>query len=202
MTLIVKTHQAYSLLRFPILAAAALFSTTALHTQEQHALLANTTVLIIRHAEKPDSGASLTPEGFARAKKYAHYFAPFHAEGETIQINALYAGADSTESVRPRLTLEPLSHAIGVPLNTEFPTGDPDRLVHALSTAPHGDHVLIAWRHKKIPALLKAFGAEPAALLPDGAWPNPVYDWVILLHYDSAGHLQTQKLIHEPDPLP
>jgi hypothetical protein len=202
MAFIVKAHQAYSLLRFPVLAAAALCSTAALHAQESHNLLANTTVLIIRHAEKPASGASLTPEGFARARKYAHYFAPFHAEGETVRINALYAGADSADSVRPRLTLEPLSHAIGVPLNTEFRTNESDALVHALSTAPHGNHVLIAWRHKKIPALLKAFGADPAALLPDGVWPNPVFDWVILLHYDSAGHLQTQKLIHEPDPLP
>ena len=73
---------------------------------------------------------------------------------------------------------------------------------HALSTAPHGDHILIAWRHKKIPAMLKAFDANPALLLPDGVWPDSVFDWVILLQYDAAGHLQTQKLIHEPEPLP
>uniref|UniRef100_A0A372ILZ7 Flagellar basal body-associated protein FliL n=1 Tax=Paracidobacterium acidisoli TaxID=2303751 RepID=A0A372ILZ7_9BACT len=159
-------------------------------------------MLIVRHAEKPASGPSLTPEGFARAKKYAQYFNPFRADGAAIQIDALYAGADSSNSVRPRLTLEPLSRAIGIPLNTQFPTNEPAALVHALSTEPHGDHVLIAWRHGKIPALLKAFGADPSALLPGSVWPDSVFDWVILLRYDSAGHLQVQKVIHEPNPLP
>ena len=111
-------------------------------------------------------------------------------------------GADSADSVRPRLTLEPLSHATGIPLKLQFSTNEPEALAHALFTEPHGDHVLIAWRHKKIPALLKSLGADPAQLLLDGVWPDAVYDWVILLHYDAAGHLETQKLIHEPDPLP
>jgi hypothetical protein len=170
--------------------------------QESHSPLANATVLIIRHAEKPASGASLTPEGFARAQKYAQYFHPFCVDGTALEINALYAGADSADSVRPRLTLEPLSRAIGVPLNTQFSTSDPEGLAHALITQPHGDHVLIAWRHKKIPALLKALGADPAGLLPGDTWPDSVYDWVVFLHFDANGHLDTQRLIHEPDPLP
>lgn len=170
--------------------------------QAQDAPLANATVLVVRHAEKPASGTGLTAEGSARANKYAQYFHPFHADGTTVAINALYAGADSADSVRPRLTLEPLSHATGIPLKLQFSTNEPEALAHALFTEPHGDHVLIAWRHKKIPALLKSLGADPAQLLPDGVWPDAVYDWVILLHYDAAGHLETQKLIHEPDPLP
>jgi len=66
----------------------------------------------------------------------------------------------------------------------------------------YGDSVLIAWRHKKFPALLKALNVDPTLLLPDGVWPDSVYDWVILLRYDAHGHLQIQKLIHEPNPLP
>lgn len=164
--------------------------------------LANATVLVIRHAEKPKSGSGLTPEGLARAEKYAQYFHPFVYGGTTVKIDALYAGADSAESIRPRLTLEPLSRATGLPLNTEFPTNDPEQLAQALADRPHGEHVLIAWRHKKIPVLLKALGADPMALIPDGVWPDAVYDWVILLHFDAAGKLDKQQLIHEPDPLP
>lgn len=166
--------------------------------------MANSTVLIIRHAEKnPESGASLTPEGFARASKYAQYFQPFHADdGSVITLNALYAGQDSKSSIRPRLTLEPLSHASRLPLNTEFPTTDPEGLAHALATTQHGDHVLIAWRHGKIPALLKELHADPMRLLPNGVWPDSVYDWVIFLHYDTQGNLDAQRLIHEPNPLP
>jgi|SRR5579871_223039 len=191
---------------FRCILAALIFITQAsvlsLHAQEQQEKLANMSVLIIRHAEKPDSGPSLNADGFARAKKYAQYFNPFHVDGTTIHVDALYAGADSAESTRPRLTLEPLSHATGLPLNTQFGSNEPEALVHALLTEPHGDDILIAWRHKKIPALLKAFGADPAALLPDGVWPDSIFDWVVLLRYDSAGHLETQKLIREPAPLP
>jgi hypothetical protein len=188
--------------RLSLIAIAVVCLLPALHAQEKPTQLANATVLIIRHAEKPESGSSLTPEGFARAEKYAHYFLPFHIDGAPLSINALYAGQDSANSIRPRLTLEPLSHASGLPLNTQFPTTDPESLAHALMTSPHGDHVLIAWRHGKIPSLLKALSADPMQLLPDGKWPDTVYDWVIFLHYDADGHLQTQKVIHEPNPLP
>ena len=173
-----------------------------LQAQQLHNQLANATVLIVRHAEKPASGSSLTPDGFARATKYAHYFWPFHIDGADVTPNALYAGQDSASSIRPRLTLEPLSHASGLPLNTEFPTTAPEALANALATTQHGNHILIAWRHGKIPALLKSLHADPNLLLPNGVWPDSVYDWVILLRYDAQGNLETQRVIHEPAPLP
>lgn len=164
--------------------------------------LVGSTVLIIRHAEKPASGSSLTPEGFARAQKYAQYFNPFQGSGEAVRLNALYAGADSADSMRPRLTLEPLSRSTGIALNTKFSTDDPEGLARSLQTETHGDHILIAWRHKKIPALLNALGADANQILPEGKWPDSVYDWVVVLHFDAAGHLQAQTLLHEPNPLP
>lgn len=179
-----------------------LCSITVLQAQEARNYLANSTVLVIRHAEKPAAGATLNPDGVARADKYAHYFHPFVLDGTAIPINALYAGSDAPDSMRPRLTLEPLSHATGLPLNVKFSTSEPDALARALAAEPHGDHVLIAWRHKKIPALLRALGADPTVLLPDGIWPDAVYDWVVVLHFDAAGRVDRQRLIHEPDPLP
>jgi broad specificity phosphatase PhoE len=179
-----------------------LCSIALLHAQSAHNYLANSTLLVIRHAEKPATGASLTPEGIARAEKYARYFHPFVIDGARLSINALYAGSDEKDSMRPRLTLEPLSQATGIQLNTKFSTADSDVFAHALIEEVHGDHVLIAWRHKKIPVLLKALGADPTHLLPDGVWPDSVYDWVIFLHFDAAGQLDQQRLIHEPDPLP
>jgi hypothetical protein len=196
------TKLIYSRVCLNLIAIVTFSFLTTLQAQEQPSQLANSTLLIVRHAEKPEKGNSLTPEGFARAEKYARYFLPFHVDGADLAINSLYAGQDSAGSVRPRLTLEPLSHASGLPLNTQFPTTDPEGLAHALMTSPHGDHVLIAWRHGKIPALLRALNANPTLLLPDGKWPDAVYDWVIYLHYDSQGHLDSQKLIHEPNPLP
>jgi hypothetical protein len=176
---------------------AVLCSIPFLQAQQVRSRLANATVLVIRHAEKPAEGASLSPAGVARAEKYARYFAPFVLDGNALRINALYAGSDTSNSARPRLTLEPLSRATELPLNAQFSTDDSAALAQALATEPHGDHVLIAWRHKKISALLRALGADPNSLLPDGRWPDEVYDWVILLHFDAEGHLDQQRLIHE-----
>jgi hypothetical protein len=178
-----------------LLAAALSFSLRA-ETSAAQDHLAGNTVLIVRHAEKPLIGRELTREGEARANAYVHYFEPFREDGLNIKINALYSGSDSPDSVRPRLTLEPLSRATGLPLDSHISTKDPDSLVTLLRTQPHGDHPLIAWRHGSVPTLLKAFGASPD-IIPGGKWPDDTYDWVIILIFDSAGHLQSQRLIHE-----
>jgi hypothetical protein len=170
--------------------------------------LANNTVLIIRHSEKPEieAGTGLNSAGEARARLYAKYFQPFQEEGLSIPVDCLYAGADSKNSFRPRLTLEPLSKATGMPLHTNIGTKDSEMLVQELKTEVHGQHPLIAWRHGEIPALLRAFGAVPEKLLPNGRWPDDIFDWVILLKMGPDGHLESAKLIHEtlklPTPIP
>ena len=159
--------------------------------------LANNTVLIIRHSEKPESGPGLTPMGEARAQLYAKYFEPFLEDGLSIPVDSLYAGTDSKNSMRPRLTLEPLSKATGFPLHLNVGTKDSGALVLELKTEAHGKHPLIAWRHGDIPALLTAFGASPAKLLPNGQWPDDVFDWVIVLTMGPDGQLSSARLIHE-----
>ncbi len=181
---------------FAALLAATLSSSLRAATPVAHDHLAGNTVLIVRHAEKPPLGRELTPAGAARASAYVSYFEPFHDGGLNLSVNALYAGADSTDSIRPRLTLEPLSHATGLPLDSSISTKDPAALVTLLRMQSHGNHPLVAWRHGSIPALLSAFGASPD-LLPGGKWPNDTYDWVIVLTFDSAGHLHSQRLVKE-----
>jgi hypothetical protein len=172
------------------------FSYLAL-AQEARNNLANNTVLLIRHSEKPETGIGLTSQGQARAQLYAKYFQPFQEEGLSILVDSLFAGADSASSIRPRLTLEPLSKASGLPLHQKIGTKDSEVLVHELKTEPHGKHPLIAWRHGEIPALLAAFGAAPEKILPNGKWPDDVYDWVILLNIGPDGQLSSARLIHE-----
>ena len=159
--------------------------------------LSNNTVLIIRHAEKPASGKDLTLQGEARAQAYTHYFEPFHEEPFEFRVDALYAGADSDNSIRPRRTLEPLSQSTGLKLNISISTKEPGQLVTLLHNEPHGAHPLIAWRHGQIPALLSAFGASATTLLPDGKWRDEVYDWVIVLGFDSTGHLRSAQRLKE-----
>lgn len=174
----------------------ALVSTTVFAASPRPDCLAGNTVLIVRHAEKPLLGRDLTTTGQARAQAYIHYFEPFHDGGLNLRVNALYAGADSADSVRPRLTLEPLSHATGLALDSTVSTKDPAALVTLLRTQRHGNHPLVAWRHGSIPALLTAFGASPS-LIPNSKWPNDTYDWVIVLTFDRAGRLHSSRLIRE-----
>ncbi|HEX3436478.1 MAG TPA: hypothetical protein VHT24_06885 [Pseudacidobacterium sp.] len=162
--------------------------------------LAGNTVLIIRHAEKPETGTGLTAQGEARARAYASYFEPFREGDLNFRVDALYAGADSKNSIRPRLTLEPLAHAAGLTLHSDIGTNDPDALVRELREKPHRKHPLIAWRHGQIPALLTSFGVSPQTLLPNGEWPDEVFDWVIVLEFNGDGRLVSQRLLHErPD---
>jgi hypothetical protein len=159
--------------------------------------LANNTVLIIRHAEKPETGNGLTPQGEERASLYAKYFQPFQDQVPPIEVDSLYAGADSKSSIRPRLTLEPLSKASNLPINSSIGSKDSEALVSELRSHPHGRCPVIAWRHGDMPALLAAFGASPDKLLPNGHWPDDVFDWVVVLTMGPDGQLASQRLVHQ-----
>jgi hypothetical protein len=163
--------------------------------------LANATVLIIRHAEKPDDGNGLTPAGERRAKAYADYFRHFEFDGAPVRIDTLVATLDTPKSARPRLTVTPFAQASGLPLQTPFTDKQVTALAEWLAQQPPGRTTLIAWHHGQIPNLLTALGADPAALLGGAAWPSSVYSWVVVLRYDAAGKLAVSRLVHEPEGL-
>ena len=151
--------------------------------------MAQAVLLIIRHAGKPASGAGLSPAGRQRAAAYVDYFQHCRLEARPLHLDRLIAAADTAESRRSRLTLEPLSEACGLPIDTRFKDEEVKRLAHALRAQPGGRNILICWHHEEIPALLRALGADPDWLLPKGKWPAAVYDWVIQLQYDGRGYL-------------
>ncbi|HTV86796.1 MAG TPA: flagellar basal body-associated protein FliL [Dyella sp.] len=159
--------------------------------------LADTTVMIIRHAEKPDHGAGLTPAGEARAQAYVGYFEHFALEGQRMTPNALYAAADSKSSMRPRLTITPLSQALGLAIDERFADKQPGQIAADLRTGAHGDRVLICWHHGEIPELIRQLGGDPVALLHGDKWPADVFGWVVVLRYDHHGRLADARLVHE-----
>lgn len=176
-------------------ATAILFALVAAHATA-HALwqtpdtgLDGATVLIIRHAEKPVHGRTLTAQGRARAEAYVDYFEHLAQQGQRLVPDVLVATADTTTSERPRLTLTPLAAAMHLPLDLRFRKKQVHALVRALRTGPPRRVVLVCWHHHQIPALLRAFGADPAQLLPHGHWPDAVFDWVLVLHFDAQGRL-------------
>lgn len=159
--------------------------------------LAGTTVLIIRHAEKPDSGTELAPAGQQRAQAYAQYFMHFAVDGKTVHPQYLIAAADSNASHRPRLTIEPLGHALHLEIHQDFADKRFDQLAAALAAQPHGKTILIAWHHGEIPALIRALGANPAEVMPGKKWPANVFGWVVVIRYNHKGTPRHVELIHE-----
>jgi hypothetical protein len=155
--------------------------------------LSDATILIIRHAEKPESGMGLSPQGEARAEAYVRYFQNFRVKSELLRLDYLVAADDSEHSQRSRLTLEPLARALGLKPDLRFQARRSQELVRELRATPHGKAILICWHHKGIPELLKGLGAEPARLLPGGEWPNQQFGWVLQLRYDRNGQLLPAK---------
>jgi len=185
-----------------LLLPAAATSTFAKPPQEKTSkddfdALKDAVILIIRHAEKPVSGVELSSEGERRAGAYVRYFQKFTIDGKLIKLDYLFATADSEKSHRPRLTIEPLSKALGIKIDNRFKDDDFLELAREIQNHPHGSNILICWHHGRIPALLEALGADPEQLLPNGKWPEDVFGWLIQLRYDKNGKLFDARCINE-----
>lgn len=155
--------------------------------------LSDATILIIRHAEKPEFGAGLSSEGRARAQAYVGYFQNFRLDSKPLRLDYLVAADDSDHSQRTRLTLEPLAESIGLRPDLRFQARQSVELANELRSRMHGKTILICWRHHEIPDLLRALGADPQRLLPDGQWPAQQFGWVLELRYNHQGRLLRHK---------
>ena len=155
--------------------------------------LKHAVILVIRHAEKPDSGNGLSPAGKQRAQAYVRYFKHFTVDSKPLKLDRLLATADTKESHRPRLTLAPLGKALGLRIDSQFKDKQTQQLANAVQSGASGQHVLICWHHGEIPQLVRALGADPGKLLPEAKWPADVYGWVLQLRYDENGRLISDK---------
>jgi len=160
--------------------------------------LQNAVILVIRHGEKPDKGVHLSPAGKARANAYADYFKNYKVDGQPLKLDALFAAADSKESHRPRLTLEPTAKALGLKIDSQYEDMHYKKLADDLRKKPHGKAILICWHHGEIPDLLKALGADVRQVIPKGGWPDDVFNWVIQMQYGPEGNLLHIQRIEEP----
>ena len=159
--------------------------------------LSNAVILVIRHAEKPADGKGLAPAGEARAEAYVNYFSNFTMDGKPLKLDYLFATADSKQSHRARLTIEPTSKKLGLAIDNRFADEEFQKLADEIRAKPHGKCILICWHHGEIPQLIQSLGADSGQLLPKAKWPDAVYNWVIELRYDSDGHLVESKRITE-----
>ncbi|HZR19463.1 MAG TPA: flagellar basal body-associated protein FliL [Verrucomicrobiae bacterium] len=177
--------------------AAALPQSTGPSALSDEKGLSGTTILIIRHAEKPVSGSGLATEGQARADAYVGYFRSLRLDSQPVHLDYLVAAEDSEHSLRSRLTLDPLARSLGLKPDTRFQSKRPQDLVRELKARSHGKVILICWHHHEIPQLLQDLGADPSRLLPEGEWPGQQFGWMLRLRYDEEGHLirsQTKRI--------
>ena len=147
---------------------ATLAVSSAVSAEEKVLGLKDATVLIIRHAEKPESGFELSPAGQKRAEAYVNYFQTNAFGGKSLKLDYLIATADSKNSHRPRLTIEPLGKALNLNVDSRFKNKQFQEMVDDLKTKEHGKNILICWHHGEMPNLFQAMGADPAKLLPEG----------------------------------
>jgi hypothetical protein len=188
---------------FALAIQTALFAQPAQQVKSE--ALSNAVVLIIRHAEKSRAGQELSVAGYARAKAYVDYFSNYQVDGQPLKLDYIVAAMDAKTSHKghpreapyPRLTVEPLGHALGLAIDTRFNDREFRHLAEEIQTVPHGKAILVACHHEGIPPLLHALGAVPDQVLPAGSWPALVFDWVIQLRFDDQGRLLEAKRIGE-----
>jgi hypothetical protein len=159
---------------------------------------ANLTIFLVRHAEKPDNGSTLSDEGRARAQAYAKYFQHLtNYSGQPIRWDYLVAAKESDQSNRSVLTLSPLAEAIHKLIDSQFKNTHYERLAEylQLNSGRQFDHanVLICWHHGEILELTKALGVRGSDL-PESShwpkrWPDGVYGWVLKVYFKADGTL-------------
>jgi hypothetical protein len=159
----------------------------------------NTNVLMIRHGEKPDSGKGLAVAGQERAQAYIIYFQTYSLQPSSnsspIKLSYLFAAANSSSSDRPKLTIEPLSPAIKVPIDDKHKDTDYKKVADDILQNSKYDksNILICWHHEQILDLAAALGVD-ATKSPKGAnwpsqWPEDEYGWLLQLCYDANGNI-------------
>jgi hypothetical protein len=140
-------------------------------------------ILIIRHGEKPDTGADLSPIGEKRAAALVRFFTTDPSVTEFGTPVAIYAAEPQSEgsSMRPIETVTPLAEALGIKINTVYTKSHPKKLVADILNSPgyDGKTVLICWVHDAIPAIVKALGVKP---VPD-EWPSAEFDRVWKINF-------------------
>jgi len=146
------------------------------------------TLLIIRHAEKPDRGwpgpgitvnggtddTSLVVRGWQRTGAWASLFGAGLGGAEFPRPALIYAAdpnstASSRSSSRPFETITPLAARLGLTPVVTFAVGDEAALVEALRE--HTGVVLVCWEHKAI------CGAIVSALAKGQVFPNQPAKW-------------------------
>ena len=162
---------------------------------------AQQTVLIIRHAEKPEPpwGAgvdqtgnpderSLAPRGWQRAGAWAELFVPSlggvaSLPRPTRVVASAYkehlTGTLGGKSRRPEQTVAPLADKLGLEVDLSFTKGLERALAATLAARDGVEVALVCWQHEAIPDIARALAPDADDIPPK--WPESCYNVVFRL---------------------
>jgi hypothetical protein len=163
--------------------------------------VADQSILIIRHAEKPEPGGdggvdaqgqpdpkSLTPRGWQRAGAWVQIFSPALApDSAPPQPAAIFASAplkpqekgdDGSKSRRPLETVTPLAARFGITVDLSFTKGQEATLAATISNVPGA--VLVCWQHEDILAIAQAL--DPSLQGLPAVWPGSRFN--VIFQFD------------------
>ncbi len=161
----------------------------------------NTTIVLVRHGEKPKSNTDpgLAVAGLERAQAYSVYFQNYPNSKTPLKFKYLFASTDSSKSDRPRLTILPFSQTVKIPINTSFSNAQHKELADSILTPGKSGqydncNILICWHHGEILKLAKNLGvdASQAGSWPS-KWPGEVFGWLLQINFDANGNINYKQ---------
>ncbi|EGP86120.1 unnamed protein product [Zymoseptoria tritici ST99CH_1A5] len=122
--------------------------------------LAEPTVYLIRHGEKPSSGNGLSTQGMQRAQCLRNVF------GANSGYNINYILAQQYKSdgsrKRPYDTVHPLAQDLGLTIDTSCDRDDPGCVKDAVKGFKGSGNILICWEHDALHDIVKSLGDDNA----------------------------------------
>ena len=149
-------------------------------------------IILIRHAEEPNSGNSvhLSSRGRERAQALVGFFlndprVTQHGVPYVLLAEHPHPGA----SVRSRETLEPLGQALGKPVATPVFGENFSVLANSIRANPRyrGKTIVISWSHRYLSDFAAALGANPRP----PAWNKNTFDRAYVLMLTRSGYKLT-----------
>ena len=145
-------------------------------------------IVIIRHAEKPESGNELSESGQQRAHLLPIYFNTNEILTDFGKPAAIFAAAPRKigDSIRCIQTVIPLATNLNLEINQNFTKKNIHDLEEYVMSNPfYFDRtVIICWDHLGIPTMARLFGAMGSPVV----WDKNVYDrtWIIRFGRNEA----------------
>lgn len=151
-------------------------------------------ILIIRAAERPLQGDSLSLRGRERAAALAPMITEspeFIVFGQPFAIYA--AGASKSDpSKRPVETVKPLADSLKIPIIDKYTNQDYRKMIEEIQfeSLYNGKTIVICWEQPLISEIARAFGA----LQTPARWPVDIFDRIWSITYSPTQKAQFQSL--------